>query len=311
MNLELNEFRALVVLGDELHFGRAAAKLHVSQPALTKQIKRMEAKLGGLLFNRSTGGVTTTLAGSAVIERARSLLLEAQSVFSFAEKAAQGYTGTLRIGFGLATIAELVPRAVISFRKQYPKVHIEMRDMSTQSQVQALLAGSIDVGFVRLPRNESEIASIPIQRDELVIAAPVGSDLQVRQGLRALRDQDFLLISRSASLNIHDHAHQLCRNAGFAPRIVQELEELFTLLQLVRSGLGVSLVPASSKQLRVPGLRFLSTGQKQAFWTIGIARSRKRASPLIEGFVATVQRIADTHLHHRLQTQSKDAVRPR
>jgi DNA-binding transcriptional LysR family regulator len=124
MNLELGEFRALVVLSEELHFGRAAAKLHVSQPALTKQIKRIEAKLGGLLFQRSTGGVSTTLAGSAIIERARTLLLEAQSVFSFAEKAVQGYTGTLRIGFGVATIPELIPNAVIAFRKLHPELQI-------------------------------------------------------------------------------------------------------------------------------------------------------------------------------------------
>jgi DNA-binding transcriptional LysR family regulator len=302
MKIELDEFRALVVLGDELHFGRAAAKLHVSQPALTKQIKRIEAKLGGLLFKRSTGGVATTLAGAAIIGRARFLLLEAQSVFSFAEKAVRGYTGTLRVGFGVATIPELIPRAVISFRKIYPEVHIEMRDMSTPSQVQSLLAGSIDVGFVRLPRNEPEIVCIPVLRDELVIVTPEGSDFKPTQGLRALRDQDFLLISRSSSLSLYDHAHGLCRRAGFAPRVIQEVEELFTLLHLVRSGMGVSLVPRSSQQLGVPGLRFRSSGQKHAFWSIGVARSRKRASPLIEEFIAVVRKIARSG--HSLQLRN-------
>jgi DNA-binding transcriptional LysR family regulator len=110
-----------------------------------------------------------------------------------------------------------------------------------------------------------------------------------------LRDQPFLLISRSASLSLHHHAHEVCRNAGFAPRIIQEVEELFTLLHLVCSGMGISLVPASSKRMRVPGLRFLSTGQKQAFWTIGMARSRKQVSPLVDEFIAVVQRIAATH----------------
>jgi DNA-binding transcriptional LysR family regulator len=301
MDLELCELRALIVLSEELHFGRAAAKLHVSQPALTKQIKRIEAKLGGLLFNRSTGGVSTTPGGAAIIKRARVLLLEAQSIFSFAEKAIRGYTGTLRIGFGVATIPELIPNAVITFRKLYPELQIEMRDMSTPSQVQALLAGSIDVGFVRLPRNEPEIESVPIQRDELVLVTHAKSDLSLSQGLRALRDQPFILISRSASLSLHDHAQELCRNAGFAPRIIQEVEELFTLLHLVRSGMGASLVPASSKRMRVPGLRFLSTGHKQAFWKIGIARSRKRASPLVDEFIAVARRIAAPRSKHAVQ----------
>ncbi len=124
---------------------------------------------------------------------------------------------------------------------------------------------------------------------------PAGSDLTMSQGLRSLQDEPFLLISRTASQSLHDHAQELCRRAGFAPRIIQEVEELFTLLHLVRSGMGTSLVPASARRMRVPGLRFLSTGQKHALWNIGIARLRKRTSPLIEEFISVVRRIAASH----------------
>lgn len=302
MTLEWDELRAVVVLSEELHFGRAAAKLWISQPALTKQIKRVEAKIGGLLFRRSTGGVSVTDAGIAIAERARLLLFEAQSVFSFAEKAMRGYTERLRLGFGVATIPDLVPNSVIAFRKLHPDIQIEMRDMSTPSQVQALLDGSVDVGFVRLPRNESEIESIPIQKDELVVVASAESGVDLgRRGLTLMRDQPFILISPSASRSLHHHAQELCRMAGFSPRVVQEAEELFTLLHLVRSGMGISLVPVSAKRMRVPGLRFLSTRQKQAFWDIGIARSRKRVSGVIDEFISVVKKVATANKKRNLR----------
>jgi DNA-binding transcriptional LysR family regulator len=294
MKWEFDELRALVTLHDELHFGRAAAKLHLSQPALTKQIKRLESKLGGRLFNRSTGGVSVTSAGVAITERARSLLHEAESASSFAELAAHGTAGTLRIGFGVATIPDILPNSVIAFRRAHPHVSFEMRDMSTQSQVEALQTGSIDVGFVRIPRPEHDLQFVPIRKDELVLVTQAMSGRRYEKRLAAMRDEPFVLISRSSSPTLHNHVHEVCRSAGFYPRVIQEVEELFTLLYLVRSGLGVSLVPASAKRMRVPGLRFVSTGHREAFWNIGVAWSRKRASPLIENFVSVVRRTASS-----------------
>src|SRR4051812_45749874 len=202
MKLEFDELRALVMMSDELHFGRAATKLHVSQPALTKQIKRIEAKVGGRLFNRSTAGVFITAAGAVIADRARLLIQEAEAVFSFAEKAAQGYAGTLRIGFGVATIPDLVPNSVRAFRRVYPRVLIEMKDMSTPSQVEALQKGSIDIGFVRLPRPEPDIQFVPVQNDELVLVKQSGLALHTGQGLAELHNEPFIFISRSASFSL-------------------------------------------------------------------------------------------------------------
>jgi len=151
MSLSIDALKSFVVLAEELHFGRAALRLHVSQPALTKQIKRLEAEIGGRLFERTTGRVQLTPAGDALKDRSRVLVTEAAAVEAFAKSAIQGNLERLRIGFGIAAIGDLLPRAVIAFRKAYPEISLEMQDLGSRNQLEAVLDGSLDVGFVRMP----------------------------------------------------------------------------------------------------------------------------------------------------------------
>src|ERR1700734_1380878 len=149
MSFDLDALRSFVALSVELHFGRTAAKIHLSQPALTKQIKRLEAQLGGRLFDRTTGHVALTPAGEALKERSRLLIGDAAALESFGRQAMRGEVGNLRIGFGIATINDLLPRAVIAFRKIYPGVVLDLHDMPTRKPIDAIVPGNIDVGIVR------------------------------------------------------------------------------------------------------------------------------------------------------------------
>jgi DNA-binding transcriptional LysR family regulator len=285
MALELSELHSFLVLTNHLHFGQAAEELRVSQPALTKQIQRLEIKVGGPLLIRGYRRVSLTPAGEILRDRARSLLRESEIAEHVTCLAVNGKAGLLRIGFGITSLAADLPDILTRFRQRFPEVHVSMRDMSTPDQVEALENGNIDVGFVRLPIERTELVSVPVLEEMLVAAVPSG--MPYRRGLPGLRKEPFVVMSRSLSASLFDHVVRTCRAAGFSPRIVQEAGELFTVLNLVRAGVGISLVPRSVSLMRVPGVRLMDTNLAEAKWKIGLAwRKLDQSDPLVRNFVS-------------------------
>jgi DNA-binding transcriptional LysR family regulator len=287
MTLETADLLAVVTLADELHFGRAADRLHVSQPALTKQIQRVEAKVGGPLFVRHYRDVQATEAGRLLAGDARHLLTASAGALDLARRAARGEAGLLRVGFGIATIFDLLPDVLLRFRRAHPGVEVRLQDMSTPAQLTALVGGDIDVGFVRLPVTTPNLAVRPVLRDRLVAAMLPTTRWNRALGLGSLAGQPFVVCARSSSASYYDHVVSVCRAAGFAPSIAQETDELYTVLALVRAGIGVGLVPAAARGMRLPGIRFRDVGLPQAQWDIGVAWRRDGATnPLVERFVS-------------------------
>ena len=288
MALELSELRSYLVLAQHLHFGEAAEALHVSQPALTKQIQKLEAKVQGPLLVRGYRRVSLTPAGEILRERAQSLLREAEMAEEITRLAAQGKAGLLRIGFGIASLAAGLPDILTRFRHRFPAVQVSMRDMPTPDQIEALEQSDIDVGFVRLPVERPDLVTVPVLDERLVAAIPQG--MPYRRGLAGLRNEPFVVIARSVSSSYVDHAVRTCRAAGFSPRIIQEANELFTVLSLVRGGVGVSLVPRSASLMHVPNVRLLDTGLDEAKWKIGLAwRKADPLDPLVQNFIRLVR----------------------
>ncbi|MGA9965819.1 MAG: LysR family transcriptional regulator [Terriglobales bacterium] len=292
MYLQVEELHSFVVLADELHFGRASKRLFVSQPALSKQIRRLEEKVGGALFTRTRRKVEITEAGRVLLAGADKVLREDEAALSLAREAALGRAGTLRIGFGIASVSEILPRTILRFRKTYAQIELKMRDMSTPAQIAALVERNIDIGIVRLPIAHTELDSLPLFHEQLVVVTSSSLSYNSRQGLAALRNQPFVFFPRATSATLHDHVLGLCRGAGFSPTIVQEASELFTILSLVRAGLGVSLVPSAARRMGVPGVRFHDLGVPEAKWRIGIAWNRlSDKAELISRFVATTRSV--------------------
>jgi DNA-binding transcriptional LysR family regulator len=292
MYLQVEELHSFVVLVDELHFGRASKRLFVSQPALSKQIRKLEDKVGGALFTRTRRKVEITEAGRVLLAGADKVLREDEAALSLARETVLGRAGTLRIGFGIASVSEILPRTILRFRKTYSRVELKMRDMSTPAQIAALLEGNIDIGIVRLPIAHTELDSLPLFHEQLVVATSGSLSYNSRQGLAALRNQPFVFFPRATSATLHDHVLGLCRRSGFSPTVVQEASELFTILNLVRAGLGVSLVPSAARRMGVPGVRFHDLGVPEAKWRIGIAWNRiSDKAELISRFVATTRSV--------------------
>ena len=177
----MTELRAFVTLAEQLHFGRAADRLHITQPALTKQIQRLEDAVGGALVLRGYREVQLTPAGEMLLPRATRLLQESAAALDAARRAVRGQLGVLRIGFGLATI-QLLPDLLLRFRAALPGVELRLRDMATPAQVAALVRGDLDVGFVRLPVIDPAIETRPILRERLVALLGTRQPLAVTRG---------------------------------------------------------------------------------------------------------------------------------
>jgi DNA-binding transcriptional LysR family regulator len=289
MDIALDDLEAIVTLADTLHFGRAAERLYVSQPALSKRIKRLEERIGGPVLIRGYRDVRLTEAGRLLAGRGRHLLQESAAAVALSQRAARGEAGLLRIGFGIASILALVPDVLLRFRRAYPEVQLQLRDMSTPDQVSALRSRDIDIGFVRRPVSDDRLMTRPVLDERLVAALGPRSPWTARLGLRSVASEPFIIIARTRSASFYDHALSVCAAAGFAPRIVQEAAELFTVLSLVRSGLGVSLVPRSAALMRLPGVRFRELTTPKAAWNIALAWHRDAADvPLVRRFVEMV-----------------------
>jgi DNA-binding transcriptional LysR family regulator len=295
MDVEFSELHAFVVLARELHFRKASERLFLSQPALSKKIRRLEEKLKGALFVRSRRKVTLTNTGKSLLPKAARLLQDAEDALQETQAAAEGRVGPLRIGFGIASVTDLLPRTLVRFRKFYPDVELQLREMPTPTQVAALIESRLDVGILRMPVSDPRLANMPLFSEYLVLACSARVPYRHQKGINAFRNSGFIFVSPSVSKTFHDRVLSLCLRAGFSPRVVQEANEVLTILHLVRAGVGVSLVPKSALRLKVPGVRFHELGWKEPLWRIGIAWNRDSEKlPLISRFVKVVQVVVGT-----------------
>lgn len=283
MSLGTEELASFAVVAEQLHFGRAASRLHISQPALSKRIKSLEQKIGGPLLARDRRGVELTPAGAMFYKQARRILRDLDITFESARGTVAGQLGKLRLGVGIATIHSLIPRALLKFRETCPGIEIEIADMSTVSQIEALIAGRLDVGFVRLPAKHPQVAVRRVLSERLAIA--VSDRLKGAVTMVSIREQPFIIINRGVSATYHDHCISLCNRSGFAPRIVYEANDMFAILNLVSVGIGVSLVPSSARAMHVTGVKFVPISNRDAEWDIGMAWNKKFESEAIRKFV--------------------------
>jgi DNA-binding transcriptional LysR family regulator len=245
--------------------------------------------------------VRLTEAGRLLAERGRQILLESDATVALSQRAARGEAGRLRIGFGIASILGLLPDVLLRFRRSHPGVQLQLRDMSTPDQIEALAAREVDVGFVRLPVAEDRLIVRPVLDERLVLAIGPRSPWNARIGLRSVSAEPFIIIARARSASFYDHALSVCAATGFAPRIVQEANELFTVLSLVGAGLGVSLVPRSAALMRLPGVRFRELTLPEAAWDIAVAWHRDASKvPLVQHFVEMVRGAGPASVKRRL-----------
>lgn len=285
--MELREIRSFVTLAEQLHFGRAAHLLHLSQPALTKQIRRLEEEVGGALLARGRHGAQLTALGQQFLRGAQRAVRDLDELLDRTRRIAAGETGRLRIGFGFHTF-ELVPRLVVRLRESVPSIELTLRDMSTVEQVEALRSEAIDLGFVRLPVG-AEFETLPVIEDRLMLVSSLSAELPVNLSLKDCRDKPFVLISHDRSPTFRQHAVTLCAKYGFHPRTVQEVPEVTTALALVQAGMGLTMIPQSFGSTQFAGVRFHILQDPEARWKVGAAWRRGDTNPLLHRFLTMLK----------------------
>jgi DNA-binding transcriptional LysR family regulator len=287
--MELRHLRYFVAVAEELHFTRAAERLHIAQPPLSQQIRALEEELGVQLFVRTRRSVALTDAGGALLVRARELLAAAHALPEELRRVARGEAGELRIGFtSTLPLTRLLRDTVAGHRAAYPHVALQLREMHTAAQFEALRRGELDVGFVRY--NERAPDGIRLQllrRDPLRLVVPATHRFARRRqvSIADCRDERFIGFPGSAGTGTGPLLKRLCAQAGFEPVIAQEAGEATTQIGLVAVGLGIAVLPAPLEAVQIEGVRYVPLADKDAMLFMSAATRIGEASERVLRFV--------------------------
>ncbi|MBM0490740.1 LysR family transcriptional regulator [Aeromonas jandaei] len=281
--MELRDLKAFVTLGEVLHFGQAAVRQHVTQSALSKQIRRLEDELGGELFERNASTTRLTVLGRALYEDARSLVTASEQLSRTARDVLAGNVGTLRIGFGVATKI-LVPAVIARFRAERPQVTIELNDLSTHHQLLALSEGKLDLGFCRLPAPKGWHA-MPVEQAHFVAVLPA-SYRDVKE-LADLVDKPLAILRRDKAPSFYDHLMNYLAQSGLRFQGIQYVNDFAAGVATAAAGIAWTLVP-SSTTIEHPDVIILPLTESEACWAIGLIRPPNSHSPLADAFWQTV-----------------------
>jgi DNA-binding transcriptional LysR family regulator len=255
--IELRHLRYFVAVAEELHFGRAAQRLHIAQPGLSQQIQSLETELGVSLLARTRRRVELTAAGQVFLEEGRRALAQVARAENLARRAASGEIGRLTIGGTESATWVILPELLREFRKRYSNVDLAIREMPSPLQLEALRSGEIDVGFVRPPINTDGVVARTVLEETLGVLLPEGHHLTRRTAIPiAMLADEPLVVHPARPSGWADFMVSICRNAGFEPRIGQEASETATAVSFVAAGLGLTIVPVSLKGFVRPGVAY-------------------------------------------------------
>jgi DNA-binding transcriptional LysR family regulator len=288
VGVELRQLRYFVAVAEELHFRRAAARLHISQPPLSQQIAALERELGCRLLARTRRRVELTPAGEAFLRHARAVLTELDVAGATARAIDAGQAGMLRVNFVGSALLSIVPASVQRFRRARPGVEVEVRERSTTEQLRALDSGLADVALVRPPiEPHPELRTEVVLRERTIAAVPEGHALAAlkRVPLRRLAAEPLVLFPRLQAPGFHDLLIGRMAATGVAPHVVQYAPEMLTIIGLVAAGIGVSPVPASMAALAIPGVEYRPLSGAPDTELLAVTRASDD-SALVRAFVA-------------------------
>ncbi len=297
--MELRHLRYFVAVAEELNFRRAAERLHVSQPPLSRQIRDLEAEVRARLLVRDQHGVQLTEAGRFFLREARQILAQSQRAVQLAQTANRGETGRLELAYSAAFFDPVFTRAVRLFKHRFPRVELAIRELLTYQQVQELLERRLDLGYVglRFVELEKDLVFECVRRGVLWAALPPGHPLTRRRRvpLRSLATEPFIAPPRTSPA-YQDALRNFCRAAGFAPNVVQEGNNAQCMLELVSAGIGVALVPETFRHLLPIEVEFRPLIPPPPSLEFHIAWHRENLSPTLGGFLAILHALSDSQM---------------
>jgi DNA-binding transcriptional LysR family regulator len=293
--VELRHLRYFRAVAEELHFGRAAERLHMAQPPLSQQILQLERELGVTLLVRSTRKVELTPAGEAYLKQVVAILDSVDEAGAQARRIAEGVEGHLAIGCVGSATYSLLPRLVRALRDELPGVDVSVRgEMLAPAQIAALLTGEIDLALLRPPVEQPGVLVETVRRDRLLVALPEGHALATRDDLCVsdLRDEEFVAHAGHGRSVMSSILTAMCADAGFVPRIRHEVEETSTLVTLVSAGLGVAIVPEPTAALDIAGVCYRSLTPDALGVDLDVARVARANSSLLDNVLTVLRQVA-------------------
>jgi DNA-binding transcriptional LysR family regulator len=296
--MQLRQLLYFVAVAEELHFARAAERLHMAQPPLSRQISALERELGVTLFRRSKRRVELTDAGTLFLSEARRTIEQADHAAVVARRAGRGEVGRLEIAFSSSVpFTPLFPRLMKEFHNAYPELELTLGEMTTREQLDALADGRLDIGFVRppilYPRPRS-VALRTLLREPFLVAFYRGHALAhaPKLTLEALAQERFVMYPANYGTGFYDQITKLCRNAGFEPIVSQEAKQITAILSLVSAGVGITLIPASMKNVATNDIVYRTIDGASAEAEVALAYRREDRSAAIKAFVKLAGKLA-------------------
>ncbi|WP_046155651.1 LysR family transcriptional regulator [Chromobacterium vaccinii] len=292
--MELRHLRYFIAVAEELHFTRAAERLHIGQPPLSQQIQSLEAELGAPLFRRHQRKVELTAAGLQLLPRARQILADSAAAAAAVRRTADGETGELRIGFTSSLpLTPILHHSLQHYRRDYPAVRLTLSEMFTAGQFDALERRQLDLGFVRFngPTPSPLIRVEELHRDRLLAVVPSAHPLAAEKtlALSRLAGEPLIGYPRESGSGLSDVVRQLALQNGLELRMVQEAGEAITQIGLVAAGVGIAILPSPLECVQIPAVRYVPLSDDGAYLSMGIAVRRDENSPLVANFLAGVR----------------------
>ncbi len=295
-DIELRHLRYFVAVAEELHFGRAALRLHLAQPPLSQQIRKLEDILGYPLFLRTSRAVKLTSAGDVFLERARRTLRNVHEDMEEARSVGRGEEGFLRVGFIGSAMLTSLPAMLGRYRRLYPKVNLQLHESFTSAVVQKLLKGELDTGFLRDAGPTPGLVIELLFSEQFIAVVPMKHPLARHKSISAkdLRDEPFVFFTPTAGTLAYSKPISLCEEHGFRPHIEQEAPQWLTIMRLVGAGLGVTIAPACVKQVAAPNVACLTLRRAAVESDIELAYRSSEDRAIVEA-IATIARQSYPH----------------
>jgi len=291
--LELRHFRYFLAVAEDLHFRKAAEKLFISQPGLSRQIKQMEEDLDIRLFERHNRKVKLTITGKYLQTELKGVIKNLDNILKQAQLMEKGFEGSLKLGYIGSAMQNVIPESLLNIRKVFPKIRFNLKEMDNQKQIEGILNQSIDIGFVRMDRVPRGVEMRPVFKDTFSLVLPKKHKINQRnfKDLSQLKDESFILFDASYSNSYYEKVMQIFDNSGFSPIISHNTIHAYTIYRLVESNFGVSIVPTSLQKGYDLDIKFIELKNISHRTTLQMIWNKQNQSPIMNNVLDLINEI--------------------
>lgn len=288
--IELRHIKYFLAVAEELHFRKAADRLYISQPGLSRQIKQMESELGIQLFERHNRKVSLTQAGIYLRDEYRNIIKTMEKVINHAQLLDKGKEGELKIGYIGSAMHNIIPKFLLAIKEQFPNIYVTLQEMDNQVQTSKILVQDIDIGFVRMDRVPRGVEIRPIHEETFSLVLPKNHNINASnfKSLAQLKDEPFIMFDASYSPSYYEKVMQIFDEAGFSPIISHKSVKANTIYRLIENNLGAAIVPTSLQQGYALDIQFIELTGIEHRTTLQVVWRKSNQNPVLENVLGLV-----------------------